>query len=72
MTRERAEESLNGRMVEFMTENGKMENNMESVRLHPRISKLKKENGLMEKKLDGLIESLINQYIHADFIINIF
>ena len=61
MTRERAEESLNGRMVEFMTENGKMENNMESVRLHPRISKLKKENGLMEKKLDGLIESLINQ-----------
>ena len=72
MTRERAEESLNGKMVEFMTENGKMENNMESVRLHPRISKLKKENGLMEKKLDGLIESLINQYIHADFIINIF
>ena len=61
MTRERAEESLNGKMVEFMTENGKMENNMESVRLHPRISKLKKENGLMEKKLDGLIESLINQ-----------
>jgi hypothetical protein len=62
MTRERAEESLNGRMVEFMTENGKMENNMESVRLHPRISKLKKENGLMEKKLDGLIENLINQW----------
>ena len=61
MTRERAEESLNGKMVEFMTENGKMENNMEQVRLHPRISKLKKENGLMEKKLDGLIESLINQ-----------
>ena len=59
MTRERAEESLNGRMVEFMTENGKMENNMESVRLHPRISKLKKENGLMEKKLDGLIENLM-------------
>ena len=62
MTRERAEESLNGKMVEFMTENGKMENNMESVRLHPRISKLKKENGLMEKKLDGLIENLINQW----------
>jgi hypothetical protein len=62
MTRERAEESLNGRMVEFMTENGKMENNMESVRLHPKISKLKKENGLMEKKLDGLIENLINQW----------
>ena len=62
MTRERAEESLNGRMVEFMTENGKMENNMESVRLHPRISKLKKENGSMEKKLDGLIENLINQW----------
>ena len=62
MTRERAEESLNGRMVEFMTENGKMENNMESVRLHQRISKLKKENGLMEKKLDGLIENLINQW----------
>ena len=62
MTREKVEESLNGRMVEFMTENGKMENNMESVRLHPRISKLKKENGLMEKKLDGLIENLINQW----------
>jgi hypothetical protein len=62
MTRERAEESLNGKMVEFMTENGKMENNMESVRLHPKISKLKKENGLMEKKLDGLIENLINQW----------
>ena len=62
MTREKVEESLNGRMVEFMTENGKMENNMESVRLHQRISKLKKENGLMEKKLDGLIENLINQW----------
>ena len=62
MTRERAEESLNGKMVEFMTENGKMENNMELVRLHLRISKLKKENGLMEKKLDGLIENLINQW----------
>ena len=43
----------NGRTVESTKENGKMESSTASVYLLLKIIKLKKENGRMERKLDG-------------------
>lgn len=48
-------ENLNGKMEEFIEENGLMENNME-LEYFNRMLKTKRdrENGKMEKDLDGL------------------
>ena len=56
MISEKAEEYSDGRMVVFTKENGKTENNMELAHLLAKIILLKKENGLMEKRLDGQID----------------
>jgi len=55
MIRNKDMENLNGQMVENTKETGKTENNMEKVfTLTPKM-KVRKENGMKEKELSGLL-----------------
>lgn len=49
----KAKELSSGKTAESMKENGKMENNMASVYLHQKTTKLKEVNGKMERRLSG-------------------
>ena len=53
MIKEKEEEHLDGKTIEFMKVNGKMESNMESEFLHQKMELLKKENGKTVKKFAG-------------------
>ena len=53
MIRKKEEESLFGPMERNMMVNGKMESNMELVHLLALMEKLNKEDGRMEKELNG-------------------